>query len=151
MYDMINQIDEFMGRKCKAMYVIVCVDENLGMLFNRRRQSQDRILREYLLNLARGRGFYMNAYSAKQFEDSSGIQVSEHFLEEAGKDDFCFVENLSLRDFADRIDGLILCKWNREYPADHCLDLDYSSWTLQYTEEFPGASHEKITVEVFKK
>ena len=133
------------------MYVIVCTDDNLGMLFNRRRQSQDRILREYLLGLARGRVFYMNAYSAKQFEDAPMIQVSENFLEKAGKDDFCFVETNSLKDYADRIEGLILCKWNREYPADHYLDLDYSSWTLQYTEEFPGSSHEKITVEVFKK
>ena len=133
------------------MYAIVCVDDNLGMLFNRRRQSQDRILREYLLELVNGRGFYMNAYSAKQFDDFSQIQVSESFPEEAGKDDFCFVENLPLCSFADRIDGLILCRWNREYPADFFLDLDYSAWHLEYTEEFPGSSHEKITVEVYKK
>ena len=133
------------------MYVIVCADDNQGMLFNRRRQSQDRILREYLTDLARDHGFYMNAYSAKQFENTSMIQVSENFLEEAGKDDFCFVENQSLRDIADRIDGLILCRWNREYPADFYLDLDYSSWTLEHSEEFPGSSHEKITVEVYRK
>ena len=133
------------------MYVIVCADDNLGMLFNHRRQSQDRILRDYLTNLTRGRGFFMNEYSARQFQHPSGIQVSENFLDQAGKDDFCFVEDQSLQNYKDQIDGLILCRWNRVYPADFYLDLNFSSWQLEYSEEFPGSSHEKITVEVYKK
>lgn len=132
------------------MYAIVCTDENQGMLFNHRRQSQDRILREYLCKLTAGHPFFMNSYSAKQFEDFSPIQVSEDFLQKAGDDDFCFVEDQKLSPYASRIGALVLCRWNREYPADFHLDLDYSAWTLIYSEEFPGSSHEKITVEVYK-
>lgn len=133
------------------MYVIVCTDDNLGMLFNRRRQSQDRVLRDYFLTLTAGRRLFMNGYSAKQFEDLSKILVSEDFLRDAQKDDFCLVEDQELSPYEEKIDALILCRWNREYPADFYLDLEYSSWKLEYSEEFPGSSHEKITVEVYKK
>ena len=34
------------------MIVIVCVDDNNGMMFNKRRQSQDRVLRQRMLELA---------------------------------------------------------------------------------------------------
>ena len=37
------------------MIVCVAVDDNLGMTFNKRRQSQDRVLRERLLELTQGR------------------------------------------------------------------------------------------------
>ena len=133
------------------MYVIVCTDDNLGMLFNRRRQSQDRVLRDYLLKLTAGHELFMNDYSAKQFEDLSQIHISDRFLQKAGEDDFCFVEDQKLNPYEEKIDALILCRWNREYPADLYLDLDYSAWRRAYTEEFPGSSHEKITVEVYKK
>ena len=33
------------------MVLIVCVDDHNGMMFNHRRQSQDRILRADILNL----------------------------------------------------------------------------------------------------
>ena len=133
------------------MYAIVCADDNLGMLFNCRRQSQDRVLRDYLLKLTAGHRLFMNGYSAKQFEDRYQVQVSEDFLQKAGDEDFCFVEDQKLSPYEGKIHALILCRWNREYPADAHLDLDYSAWALIYSEEFPGSSHEKITVEVYKK
>ncbi len=37
------------------MIVCVAVDDNRGMMFNNRRQSQDKILRKYLLNMVNGR------------------------------------------------------------------------------------------------
>ena len=37
------------------MIVIACVDDRMGMLFNRRRQSQDAALRQRLLERAAGR------------------------------------------------------------------------------------------------
>ena len=49
------------------MIVCVAVDDNLGMTFNKRRQSQDRVLRERLLELTQGRDLWMNSYSVQQF------------------------------------------------------------------------------------
>ena len=37
------------------MILIACVDDKFGMLFNRRRQSQDRMLRERVLRLTDGK------------------------------------------------------------------------------------------------
>ena len=67
------------------MIAAVCIDDNSGMLFNHRRQSQDRILREDLLREAAGGPLWVNAYSAKQFrEPPDGLRVSPDFLSEAG-------------------------------------------------------------------
>ncbi len=34
------------------MILIVCVDDNKGMMFNHRRQSQDRVLRRHILDMS---------------------------------------------------------------------------------------------------
>ena len=49
------------------MKIIVCVDNQNGMMFNHRRQSQDRVLRKRILELTGGEKLWMNAYSQKQF------------------------------------------------------------------------------------
>ena len=131
------------------MIAIVCVDDNNGMMFNHRRQSQDRVLREHVLREADGEGVWMNAYSAKQFADAepSRLKVCENFLEQAGNGEFCFVEDQDLRPYMDRTREIILYKWNRVYPADFRFEVDLSSWKLEESEEFAGFSHEKITRE----
>lgn len=133
------------------MNVIVCIDNRMGMLFNHRRQSQDRILREYLLNLTAGRPLLMNAYSRQQFEDRDHLTVREDFLSQARQEDYCFVENQPLTPWEEKISQLIVCKWNRDYPGDQFLDLDLARWHLKSSRDFPGSSHENITVEVYEK
>ena len=61
------------------MVLIVCVDDHNGMMFNHRRQSQDRILRADILELTDGKKLWMNAYSKKQFaeSDTARIRVNE--------------------------------------------------------------------------
>ena len=68
------------------MILIVCVDDHNGMMFNHRRQSQDRILRGDILELAEGKILWMDAYSKKQFveEGMTQIRVEEDFLQKAG-------------------------------------------------------------------
>ena len=51
------------------MIIVICADDKNGMMFNGRRQSQDRILREKILADAGNSKIWMNAYSAKQFGD----------------------------------------------------------------------------------
>lgn len=133
------------------MNVIVCVDDRMGMLFNHRRQSQDRVLRDYILSLRKDHPLLMNEYSAKMFGSQPNILSQKDFLSIARPEDYCFVEDQALEPWEADIGQLILCKWNRSYPGDRHLDLDLSKWKLQSTEEFPGSSHEKITVEVYRK
>ena len=49
------------------MIIIASVDDNMGMMFNHRRQSQDRVLREHILEATKDGKLWMNHYSAKQF------------------------------------------------------------------------------------
>ena len=61
------------------MIRIVCVDDHNGMMFNHRRQSQDRVLRADILELTGGKKLWMNAYSRKQFAESDAEKIlGEH-------------------------------------------------------------------------
>lgn len=133
------------------MIVCVAVDDNFGMTFNKRRQSQDKCLRSELLQTAKESILWMNHYSAKQFEVPlpENVRVDEDFLKKAGAKDVCFVENLPVADYKEQIKKVILFKWNREYPADWHFDILVAQpgWKLLSVREFQGNSHEKITRE----
>ena len=132
------------------MIAAICIDDNRGMLFNRRRQSQDRLLREDLLREAAGGPLWMNAYSARQFKDPpENLRVSPGFLAEAGPGELCFVEDQDLSPWTERLEKLIVYRWNRTYPADTWFTLHLEGWRLERTAEFAGSSHEKITKEVY--
>ena len=133
------------------MVLIVCLDEKHGMLFNRRRQSQDAVVQEDILALSAGKTLWMNGYSAKQFPTDAPVTVAEDCLAQAGAGEFCFIENLDALPYAEQVEQVIVYQWNRRYPADFyfTLPLDAPEWVLQQTAEFAGKSHEKITKEVY--
>jgi hypothetical protein len=139
------------------MQIIAAVDDGGGMMFNRRRQSQDRILRERILELSAGSRLWMNAYTYRQFAGMepppAQIAADEAFLEKAADGEFCFVENAPVLPVLERVERVILFRWNRAYPSDLRFDVDLSApeWALVETEDFPGFSHEKITKEVYDR
>ncbi len=90
------------------MIVVAVVDDNMGMMFNKRRQSKDRALRERILALAGKGKLWMNEYTYQQFSDcdTGGIQVDPDFLDKAGGGEFCFVENDSVVPCAKDIEKI---------------------------------------------
>ena len=136
------------------MKLILCLDDQNGMLFNGRRLSRDQIVCDKILALAAGNKLWMNSYSAKLFSNKpAAITIDEAFLDRADSDDFCFTENVHLDGYLERVSEIILFHWNRRYPADSWFDLDLSQkpWVLTHTESFPGKSHDEITMEVYKR
>lgn len=131
------------------MQVIITVENRNGMLFNHRRVSRDQKVSERILAYCKEKKLWMNAYSAKLFENNPQICVSETFLEQ--KDAICFVENQDVTPYLPEIDTIILFHWNRDYPADLFFTVDLSEWNRIHQEEFAGKSHDKITMEVYKK
>ena len=131
------------------MQVIITVENRNGMLFNHRRLSRDQKISERILAYCKEKRLWMNAYSAKLFENNPQIRVSETFLEQ--KDAICFVEDQDVTPYLPEIDTIILFHWNRDYPADFFFTVDLSEWNRIHQEEFAGKSHEKITMEVYKK
>ena len=131
------------------MQVIITVENRNGMLFNHGRVSRDQKVSERILAYCKEKKLWMNAYSAKLFENNPQICVSETFLEQ--KDAICFVEDQDVTPYLPEIDTIILFHWNRDYPADLFFTVDLSEWNRIHQEEFAGKSHDKITMEVYKK
>ncbi len=133
------------------MHLIICLDDNNGMLFNKRRQSQDCLVRDDIINNLQDSNLWMNSYSAGQFKDFSAdsISIDDNFMSKASERDYCFAENISLAPYLNDISSLILYYWNRKYPADRYFDIDLSDWELKNTTEFTGNSHEKITKKIY--
>jgi len=130
------------------MIVAVCVDERNGMLFNGRRVSRDRAQQEDLLALCGGR-LWAAPFSASLLDwAAERVTVDPDYLQKAGPGEVCFVEAEDLSAVADRIEGMIVYRWNRVYPADRRLDL--SDFQLTGRTEFPGTSHETITRETYR-
>ena len=136
------------------MYLIVCIDDQMGMMFNHRRQSMDSVLRKKIISLCDGHPLWMNEYTAKQFKNDivPESKIDENYLQKAKQDDYCFVESDDITPYFEKIQGIILCRWNRTYPADTFLKIpgNTDDWEISIIDEFPGKSHEKITIEFWR-
>lgn len=132
------------------MKVIVCVDDNLGMLFHKRRQSRDAKVIENIFQMTEK--LWIHPFSDKLFPGYEGqVVVNEEFLQRAGEGEVCFVENQQITPYEDKIEQIILYKWNRKYPADFKLDLELQNWELIEVLEFVGSSHERITRAIYQR
>ena len=132
------------------MRIAVCVDNSFGMMFNNRRQSKDRILIEDFVRNANGADIFIHPYSISLFSGHV-VVIDERFLELAPYNSCCFVENMPLLQYEDRIEELTVYKWNRDYPASTYFDIDLSEWELTSSIDFKGSSHERITREQYIK
>lgn len=134
------------------MKLILFLDERGGMLFLGKRQSQDSAARAYILNMTAGHRLWMNGYSAGQFTEGGEISLSESPAKDAAAEDYALIENLPVT--LDKADEVILFLWNRHYPSDVRFDtarLAKEGFRLTKTEELAGTSHEKITVEFYRR
>ena len=141
------------------MNVYIALDDNNGMMFNYRRQSQDILLRKDILNDSREKTLWISRYSAEQFQGDfpeglpSNIMVDDEFFRKAKEEDICFVEEYDLSFYLDKIKMLVIYRWNRRYPADFYFNLDLSdgTWKRTSVSDIKGNSHEKITKEVWER
>ncbi|MDD5793676.1 MAG: ribonuclease Z [Clostridiales bacterium] len=137
------------------MKIIVCIDKNNGMMFNNRRQSQDKILIDDIIKVTKDKKLYMNEYSYNLYKDKKykNIIVCNDFLNKCSPDDFCLVENSSLVTYENKIDTIIIYNWNRNYPSDFKFDINIkdNNWTLIKSENLKGNSHDKITKNIYRR
>ena len=136
------------------MKIIVCIDERFGMLFFGKRLSRDRVLLEEMKEYVGDRTLICHPFSEKMLKEADlKFKSRENFLEKAKKDEFCFVENMHIREYMEKVDELVIYNWNRHYPSDMQLDVIPGTFGLSLAErkEFVGSSHEKITKEIYRK
>lgn len=137
----------------ERLILIACVDDSMGMMFNKRRVSRDEAVIKRIIEIADNKRIWMSQYSYPLFENmkSDNIVEEDLFLERASSDEYCFVENISATDYENKIDRIILFHWNRSYPSDVKFNIDLNEWKLNSSEEFAGDSHECIKMEVYSK
>lgn len=135
------------------MILIACVDDGMGMMFNKRRVSRDEAVIKKIIEIADNKRILMSQYSYPLFESmkADNIVAEDLILEKASSDEYCFIENTSVADYENKIDKIILFRWNRSYPSDVKFDISLDEWKLNSSEEFAGNSHECITMEVYSK
>lgn len=135
--------------------LIAFVDDSGGMMFNHRRQSQDKVALQKIMDMTTGSTLLVNEYTAPLFAEFAAPQlcVDADFLSKAGAGEFCLVENVDVMPYLPFIEKVILFHWNRAYPSDmkFPINLHNGKWTLLFTEDFAGSSHNQITMEVFTK
>ena len=137
--------------KVISLNIIICIDKNSGMSFLGKRQSQDRVLREKVLEITSGSRLLMNPCSAKQFENTESIIVDDDFLNNANQGDFCFVEDREVT--TENVESFYIFNWNRKYPGDLFFNVDLKAEGFKKIkkEEFQGNSHDKITLEIYSR
>jgi len=131
--------------------IIACVDEKGGMLFNNRRQSKDSVLTKHIMQMVGESKLWINTFSAGIFEQYIGdkVIIDDEFLSKIGKNDYCFIENISPNSLKDKANKIILYNWKRHYPADKFWDLALDEWNLVSEQDLVGSSHEKITERIY--
>ncbi|MBP5618695.1 MAG: ribonuclease Z [Clostridia bacterium] len=130
------------------MKLIVCLDDNGGLLFNHRRQSRDAALRADLLEGIGDGPLWLSSYSARPFEPDARLRVDDAFWEKAGAGEWCFAEACPPEGAWERVEELVVYRWNRRYPADVTLAIP-PEWKLAASRDFVGTSHERLTREEY--
>ena len=136
------------------MKVIICIDDNGGMLFNSRRQSRDRVLIADIMNGLGDKRIYISSFSRLLFEGYEGRYIIKDDVPNGlCRDDVCFIENVDINPYIKEINSITLYRWNRVYPRDFSFDTGNlaNGFTMRETCDFEGYSHEKITKEVFER
>lgn len=130
------------------MKLIVCLDERLGMMFNKRRQSSDRGQIADMKELLSGEPLAVSPYTAELLSDK-GIEllVSDSPRKYGG---YCFIEDTDLPPVCE-IEKLIIYRWGRRYPSDKRFTLDIRDLRLVDSFEFSGTSHDNITREIYER
>ena len=132
------------------MKLIVCTDKKGGMMYNRRRQSRDRVMMENLKRHVGDELVYISLYSESLF---AGGDIKYRVADDpctAACDGYVFIEDTRLPS-PENVSELVVYNWCCEYPSDVSFDFDYSTLKRISKEKFAGYSHEKITKEVFRK
>ena len=132
------------------MEIIICLDDNNGMLFNNRRQSRDSKL---LLDIKNSLNGSLTIFPFSEKLVSSAEIPYVIMSGSASENTVLFVEDRGIKEFLPVTNKITVYFWNRVYPADLTLDIDLAKEGFRSVSvyEFAGSSHEKITKEVFEK
>lgn len=132
------------------MILIFTLDEQNGTQFAGKRQSTDRALADNILEVA-GNRLYMKATSQGFFANATQPN-SAHIVTDFADvptDAYIFAEEVVPASIMDAAEKIYVYRWNRRYPSFTKDRVDLAGYQCYVENEFPGNSHEKITMEVY--
>ncbi len=135
------------------MKIVVCIEDNDGVMFNKRRVSSDAKVIDKIISTLGENRLFLNEYSSKLFMDKTDkLSVSDEFLNMAADNDFCFIEDSDVSCYLHKANQIIIYRWNRKYPSDFKFPTDEATEgrKLLSRTDFVGNSHEKITEEIWQ-
>ena len=119
------------------MYIIICLDDNNGLAFNHRRQSQDRIVAEDIRKTVGEKKLWITDYSRKLFQAVSNLEISENPKEEAKKGEYVFQELETLDTDDEQIEQFIIYrsprKKNKSVGSENGLKMSVSKMSKDIT------------------
>lgn len=136
------------------MRLVVCVDDGMGMMFNKRRQSKDARVREDMLAMVPlDKKLFVTSYTAKQFlpEEQERLTVCEDMLVGTLSGDYFFAEDMNVTGLEKVTEEVVLYRWMRAYPSDVKFTFDLSGYELISSEDFVGNSHPEMKKEIYRK
>ena len=133
------------------MKIIICVDNENGMLFMGKRQSQDIMLRNKILEIVGDSKLWVSEYTAGQFETKEVLTVDNDYISKAEAEDYCFVEDMGYD--ISKTDEVILCNWTRSSPGETYFETDLKTpgFKKKKTENIVGSSHKNISIETYRR
>ena len=134
------------------MKLVVCLDENNGISFFHKRQSQDELQRKNLFELIGNSKLFVSDYSYDLYKD---FEFNFEIIDEKTKiieNSVFLYEGDFLEKFLQSVDEIIIYFWNRDYPFDEIFEeFQEDYWKEKEVFEFKGKSHDKITRKIFVK
>ena len=82
-------------------------------------------------------------------EIKHNIVVDREYISKAEDEDYCFIEDLDLRDYNITVSEIIIYRWDKQYPADMHFEVKFDGYVCKNREEIKGFSHEKIIKEIY--
>ena len=98
------------------------------MLFNHRRQSQDRVQRQRMLQRTGGAKLWVDTYTAGMFsaESREQLEIDDQCLEYAADGEFCFVEKENPGTVEEKIEKIKMCIRDRCVSIQHLIQFGAS-------------------------
>ena len=122
-------------------------------MFNKRRQSRDRVLIKELIDSTVGK-IYIGEYSRLLFEPyPDRVKICKDPAKECADGGICFIENTPIKPYLKDAERFIIYNWNKKYPYDVEVgfDVENEGFKKVAESEFVGSSHEKITKGVYER
>lgn len=133
------------------MTLIVCVDSNGTILFNKRRVSRDAaVISDIISNhSADGSPLMVLPYSKSLFNEYP-VEVIDSLDEiKEYTDRVLFAESSGLSRLNGFVTTVVLYVWDKVYPKGESFDLDLSDYSLISEIVITGKSHKEIVRRVY--